>query len=423
MKITELKTHLYEFENNRVVGDANSPAGRKLQSNLLIEVKTDEGLTGYSSAGASAKPLVESMFNRALKDKDPSNVKGITKQMMDFAFKGGHGGMINEAISALDIALWDLKAKSNNEPLWKTLGGLNPKVRAYASGLDIPMNDKNLKEWYEKMASWGFDGGKLKVGLNQDDDIRRIGIMRDALKVNSDNPLIMIDSNEYWSPKQAIRFISEIEQTFDLTWAEEPARRWDFIGLKKVSDGIKTAVCAGENLKTMGDFLPYFQYKSADVIQVSSGMGGVTTAMQLADAAYGFELPVTLGGSFGHVHAHMATAIPNFMIMEITQEEPDPCMTWDVTFENGHAIPGNKPGIGVEINYDILEKIKVEKTSPSTQSSPFGRRPGAGLYQVSPSKEAVAALNDVSFAKPPLNNPDVTVCLSTSDISFCLNAL
>ena len=82
MKITELKTHLYEFENNRVVGDANSPAGRKLQSNLLIEVKTDEGLTGYSSAGAAAKPLVESMFNRALKDKDPSNVKGITKQMM-----------------------------------------------------------------------------------------------------------------------------------------------------------------------------------------------------------------------------------------------------------------------------------------------------------------------------------------------------
>ena len=69
MKITELKTHLYEFENNRVVGDANSPAGRKLQSNLLIEVKTDEGLTGYSSAGAAAKPLVESMFNRALKTK------------------------------------------------------------------------------------------------------------------------------------------------------------------------------------------------------------------------------------------------------------------------------------------------------------------------------------------------------------------
>ena len=108
----------------------------------------------------------------------------------------------------------------------------------------------------------------------------------------------------------------------------------------------------------MGDFLPYFHYKSADVIQVSSGMGGVTTAMQLADAAYGFELPITLGGSFGHVHAHMATAIPNFMIMEITQEEPDPCMTWDVTFEGGHAIPGNKPGIGVEINFDILLSFK-----------------------------------------------------------------
>ncbi|MEC9451546.1 MAG: enolase C-terminal domain-like protein, partial [Chloroflexota bacterium] len=138
---------------------------------------------------------------------------------------------------------------------------------------------------------------------------------------------------------------------------------------------------------TLGDFLPYFHHKSADVIQVSSGIGGITTAMRLADAAYGFELPITLGGSFGHVHAHMAPSIPNFMIMEITQEEPDPCITWDVTFENGHAVPGNKPGIGVEINRDVLENIKVEKTTPGTQSSPFGRRPGAGLYQVAPSKE------------------------------------
>ena len=196
MKITEIKTHLYESENNRVMGDANSPAGRKVQSNLLIEIKTDEGLTGYTTSGAAAKPLVESMFERALKGKDPSDVKSITKQMIDFAFKGGHGGMINEAISSLDIALWDLKAKANNEPLWKTLGGLNPQARAYASGLDIPMTDENLKKWYEKMASWGFDGGKLKVGLNQDDDMRRIGIMRDALSVNTKNTLIMIDSNE-----------------------------------------------------------------------------------------------------------------------------------------------------------------------------------------------------------------------------------
>ena len=75
------------------------------------------------------------------------------------------------------------------------------------------------------------------------------------------------------------------------------------------------------------------------------------------------------------------------MIMEITQEEPDPCLTWDVTFKNGYAIPGNKPGIGVEINRDVLENIKVEKTTPGTQSSPFGRRPGAGLYQVAPIKE------------------------------------
>ena len=76
-------------------------------------------------------------------------------------------------------------------------------------------------------------------------------LMRNALSINNDDPILYIDSNEYWSPKQAIRFISKLEEKFDITWAEEPARRWDYNGLKKVSDNIKAAVATGENINDL----------------------------------------------------------------------------------------------------------------------------------------------------------------------------
>ena len=95
--------------------------------------------------------------------------------------------------------------------------------------------------------------------------------MRDALATNGKKPELMIDSNEYWSPKQAIRYISEIEKHFDLTWVEEPARRWDYRGLRKVSQSVRAAVATGENLHDPGDFIALIANEAADVLQVGVG--------------------------------------------------------------------------------------------------------------------------------------------------------
>ena len=76
--------------------------------------------------------------------------------------------------------------------------------------------------------NYGFKSAKLKVGLDQDSDLRRLEIMRNTLSINNDDPILYIDSNEYWSPKQTIRKVSEMEERFTLGWIEEPARRWDF---------------------------------------------------------------------------------------------------------------------------------------------------------------------------------------------------
>ena len=385
MKIIDYKLEIYKEILDRPLGDSNGPSGNDLIYSSILKIETDEGITGIAPLG---NEYVKEFFP-ILENEDPREVFSIWKKMIDFVFKGGDEGEAHGALSAVDIALWDIKAKINSEPLWKTLGSNEPRCKVYASDIGYNLTDEELHSFFSKMAEKGVDSGKVKIGISLDDDIRRIGIMKEALSVNNPNPMLLIDSNEYWSPKQAIRFIREIEEHFDITWAEEPARRWDFIGLKKISDSVKTAVCAGENIDTLGEFLPYFHHQSADIIQVSSGMGGITCALQIADAAYGFDLPVTLGGSAGHLHAHLATSIPNFMIMEVSSEFPDPVLSTEIKFEEGNAILGNEPGIGFKINWDKLEDLKTENPSRVSGPSPYGRRSGAGLYQVKASPEEI----------------------------------
>ncbi|MCC7262729.1 MAG: mandelate racemase/muconate lactonizing enzyme family protein [Candidatus Latescibacteria bacterium] len=387
MKITGVKTTLYAHRLSRRMGDANSPSGRVRGTNCVVELETDEGLIGIGLGGGGVRPQIQGLVEGLLVGQDPRRGYGLWQRMVNKHFKGGHDGLINDAISVLDMALWDLKAKINGEPLWKTLGGSRSRALAYASGIESPLTDQQVFDWYAQMATLhGFKGGKLKVGLDQDADLRRLGLMDQALRRVTDRPQLLIDANEYWSPKQAIRKVREMEERFDLGWVEEPARRWDFLGLKRISDSVRSPVCAGENLDTLGDFLPYFHHRCADVIQVSYGMTGITGALQLADAAYGYELPVTLGGSPGNIHAHLATVMPNFMCLEVVDAESgDGVFNTDVAIVDGWAVPGDRPGLGLEIDREALARQTVERVPPGAGPSPFGRRPGAGLYEVRPS--------------------------------------
>jgi len=399
MKVTGVETALYAYELDRCMGDANSPSGRVRGSGCVVELLTDEELTGVAVATGGAMSLIKQLVEGVLIGSDPRSVQGLFQRMNDVHFKGGHDGIVNDAIAALDVALWDLKAKIYGEPLWKILGGDQRPIHCYASGIELPMSDDRMFEWYSRMhKDYGFRGGKLKVGLEQDADMRRIGLMQDALGGPEVQPMLLIDANEYWSPKQAIRKVREMEELFDLTWVEEPARRWDFRGLRRVKDGVKTAVCAGENLDILGDFLAYFHHDSVDVIQASYGMGGITCALQIADAAYGHDLPVTLGGSPGMIHAHLASIMPNFMTMEVVDPEPkDGVFTTDVRIEDGWAYPGDRPGNGLQIDYDALERQRVEFVPAGAGPSPLGRREGAGLYEVTPSMEERAVAEDTGL--------------------------
>jgi len=385
LKITGYRILSYKYDRGRRLGDANSPGGSSIAGTSVLWLETDEGIESVTLGGgagiARLFPLIEG--------EDPRGLRGLHKKMADVAFKGGVEGEAANAIAALDTALWDLKARINEEPLWKTLGATEGRVKAYASGLDMPLTDVQLAEFYQQYADMGVDAGKLKIGLDVDADIRRLGIVNDILSVNNKRPILCVDANEYWSPKQAIRHISEMEKHFDITWIEELVRRWDYEGLKLVSQNVSAAVATGENLSSLGDHLALIAEEAVDIVQFG-GRLGITGAMQLAHNAYLFELPVSVIGAPGNHMAHAAAAMPNHMMQEVKDLGPPEGLTVDNHIEDGYIVLGDSPGIGFTANEAKLKELAAAPAPPSDGvPMPSPRREGAGLYEVPPTPEEV----------------------------------
>ncbi len=152
---------------DRAIGDANNPRGRDLNAGLAVFLEADNGLTGVSLGNPGQQGDIHAMARNLLVGRDPRGVVGLWRRMADFAFKGGNRGAVTDVIGALDVALWDLKAKANDEPLWKTLGASSRAVKAYASGIDLPLSDDEIRQFYTRQASRGIRIGKLKVGLDR----------------------------------------------------------------------------------------------------------------------------------------------------------------------------------------------------------------------------------------------------------------
>ena len=382
MKITGIRTVLFEHEMARAIGDANHPPGRRHYAALAVFLDSDGGLTGVALGNPSQEAALRAMTNDLLVGRDPRGVIGLWRRMADFAFKGGVRGDITDVIGTLDLALWDLKAKANDEPLWKTLGASSRAVKAYASGIDLSLNDDEIRSFYQRQAARGIAIGKLKVGLDREADLRRIGIMREALATSGREPILLIDSNEYWSPKAAIQHIRYFERHFDIFWAEEPARRWDYTGLRKVSEAVNAAVATGENLDDAADFRALIENRAADILQIGVGTGGITGALRVAQMADGFDLPVSVMNCPGNYMAHFAAVLPNHIWMEVVDAGRDVVFSHDSRIEDGYIILGDQPGNGIQFDLEKLHEYRVTELSMSSEPSPWGRRRGAGLYPV-----------------------------------------
>jgi L-alanine-DL-glutamate epimerase-like enolase superfamily enzyme len=351
MRITGYRTLTTVQEWGRPIGDANGVFVDGIASVPIVLVDTDEGITGV---GLGPHVEVETVF-AAIEGEDPRSVTALYDRMLRRMFKAGHAGAVFGTIGALDTALWDIKAQAAGEPLWRLLGGRDRTVPAYASGLDIGLTDSELVSVYEAYAEYGLRAAKLKGGLDIERDRHRLALVRDVLTeaAHGSRPSMMLDVNESWTRKQAVRHVREIERTLDLTWIEEPVRRWDVDGLAIVSRAVHASVATGENLTGLEQFRALIAAGAVDVVQIAA-VWGVTHFLRVAALANAHDLPVSPVGNNSVALLHAATSIPNHIASELQDLQPPVGVSIHMSVEDGAFVLGDSPGLDIKIDEDAI---------------------------------------------------------------------
>ncbi|WP_328320174.1 mandelate racemase/muconate lactonizing enzyme family protein [Kribbella sp. NBC_00382] len=361
MKITGYRSLSTVHDWGRITGDVNGVQSGNTTPVPVLIIETDAGIEGV---GLGPHADIARVFP-AVEGEDPRSVVALYDRMLDWVFKTGHAGPVFGTIGAIDIALWDLKAKAAGEPLWRLLGGRERFVPGYASGLEYGLTDEELAELYGRFADRGFKAGKLKGGRDLDRDLPRLEIVREVLSRNSRRPALMFDANETWNQAQAARYVAAIEERVDLTWVEEPLRRWDAAGMAALRGKVRAAIASGENLTGLEQYRPLLDARALDVVQVGN-VWGITHFLRVATLAHGHDLPVSPVAYNANPIAHAAAAVPNLLTYEVQDLHFPVGLDVDQQFDDGGIILGDRPGIGILVDEAQLSAGNPTAAAPAS---------------------------------------------------------
>ncbi|MET7928438.1 mandelate racemase/muconate lactonizing enzyme family protein [Streptomyces sp. NPDC005349] len=360
MKITGYRSLSTVHDWGRITGDVNGVQSGHTTPVPVLIIETDAGIDGV---GLGSHADIARVFP-AIEGGDPRSVVALYDLMLDWVFKAGHSGSTFGTIGAVDMALWDIKAKAADEPLWRTLGARERFVPGYASGLEYGLDEDDLADLYGRFADRGFKAGKLKGGRDLDRDLPRLEIMRDVLSRNSRRPALMFDANESWNHAQAARYVAAIEERMDLTWVEEPLRRWDAAGMATLRGKVRAAIATGENLTGLEQYRPLLDANAVDIVQVGN-VWGITHFLRVATLAHAHDLPVSPVAYNANPVAHAAAAVPNLLTVEVQDLCFPVGLDVDQQFDDGGIVLGDRPGIGIVVDESRMSPVGAATPRPA----------------------------------------------------------
>ena len=329
---------------------------------VLVALETDCGLAGHGytytigCGGAAIRSLIDKDLKSTLLGADATRIEAIWERIWSRTHYIGRGGLVAFAMSAVDIALWDLKGNRENLPLWRLLGGYSPEVSAYAGGIDLQLDPDELVEQTGRNLQRGFRAIKIKVGRDKlSEDARRVRAVRDC--IGPDMPL-MVDANMRYSVEQAISAARKFRD-FDVYWFEEPTIPDDYKGMARIATEGGLPIAAGENLHTVYEFRHTIEdakiaFPEPDV----SNIGGVTNWMRVANLAYAHNLPVTSHGVH-ELHLHLLAAIPNASFLEVHSFGLERFISNPPELKDGSMRAPDEPGHGVRFDWDQLRDYEI----------------------------------------------------------------
>lgn len=358
MRLDQVEVARYSVPLPHVLSDATHGEIREFGL-VTVRIRIHKGLEGVGytyTVGNVGAAAIESMIKRdlapLLSSRDLRCTEAVWAAMWQATHYVGRGGPASFAISAVDTALWDAKAKACSEPLWRLLGGSSPKVRAYAGGIDLGFSLDQLVDQARSNLKRGFGALKVKVGGDRlRDDLERVAALRDIL--GPDGPL-MVDANMKWGVSEAIR-ASRALADFDVYWLEEPTDPADVAGHVRIHREGALPVAAGENLHTLAEFEAMISAGAVAFPEPDlTNCGGVTAWMKIAHLAEAHNLPVTSHGVHD-LHVSLLAAVPNASFLEVHGFGLDPFLENPLEVSRGYATASERPGHGVELRWDLLQ--------------------------------------------------------------------
>lgn len=332
---------------------------------IVLRLRTDEGIEGIGvtfyggKMTGSLRIAVEELAALTV-GEDPLRIEQIVAKLRNGTGDScGPGGIFTLALSAIDIALWDIKGKTLQQPLWKLLGGHRDRVPTYASGsLRRGLTHDQAQRAAHTLVEKGFREMKTQMALPGNpppgEEIRRVQVVREAI---GPDIKLMCDINQRWRPEQVIDIGSRVEDV-GLFWLEDVTRADDYQGLARVAAALKTPVAGGEYLWGIVPFRHMIEARSVDIVMVDIvRVGGVSQWMKVAGMAEAFNLPI-VSHVMPEILVHVVAACPNGLTVEympwmldLYEETP--------AIENGELVLPDKPGLGLIFDEKAIAAFKV----------------------------------------------------------------
>jgi D-galactarolactone cycloisomerase len=355
----------------------------KSRGACLVEVQTDEGLTGWGEAlcqglqpPAIAAAAVESALAPLLLGEDPRQIEPLWQRMYMRTRDYGMKGAILAAISGVDIALWDVTGKALGQPVWRLLGGAHrERVQIYATGFYRVKGQgeaPRLAEEAKQRAAEGFKYLKIKLGFGVADDLE---VMRAVARAIEGKGLrLMIDTNHAYGVADAVR-LGRALAPLELRWYEEPVAAEDLAGYRELRAKLDVPVAGGENEFAAWGFRSLFEARAVDIAQPDVGAAGGFTACRHIAAlalAHGVQVnPHVWGSSVGQVAAlHLIAALPGSnptlfadepIFEYVCSSHPfrESLIDRPLRHREGWLALPEGPGLGLEVDRKALERFRA----------------------------------------------------------------
>jgi D-arabinonate dehydratase len=367
MKITRVEALAISIPLQAAVSDAVRRITRR--DHLIVRIATDSGLTGegftlgYDSSKAMVS-MVDTLFRPILEGARALDSSALWAEMYRQSIQAGRRGAALRAISAIDIALWDLRGKAAGLPVMHLLGVHSTRLRCYATGgyyRDGQTLDALVRE-YAAYAEQGFTAVKLKVGkLGPREDAARLGAIRREL---GDGVDILLDANGGWpDANTAIAALRRLEEHRPY-WIEEPVRADNIAAMARIAEALDWPVATGELESTRWAFADLIERRAADILQPDATVaGGVGEWLRIAHMAASFDIPVAPHYNWD-IHTQLVATIPNGLFIEYFVRGSDvkvfdEVLANPISPQGGYISPRAEPGFGIVLRPEKVEQYRI----------------------------------------------------------------